>query len=149
MTVEQVESWSEGIAGFHARFAHRFGRSEPREWASDYLNGLLAPLENRNGWTLSEQAGQLRPDGVQRLTGEEVGGDHKEYEVSEQQNCFGQAKVGDRVEIRKDPLGLLAPRLPDSSDQENATEITVDITAGFLLLTAVTVFYGGQRRRFK
>ncbi|WP_406496463.1 hypothetical protein OG936_20330 [Streptomyces sp. NBC_00846] len=80
-------------------------------------------------------------------TVEEVGGDHKEYEVSEQQNCFGQAKVGDRVEIRKDPLGLLAPRLPDSPDQRNSTESTVDITAGLLLLTAVSVFYGGQRRR--
>ncbi|MFG2561439.1 IS701 family transposase [Streptomyces sp. NPDC048496] len=64
---EQVESWSEGVAGFHARFDHRFGRSEPRERASDYLNGLLAPLEKKNGWTLSEQVGQLRPDGVQRL----------------------------------------------------------------------------------
>ncbi|MEV6956874.1 IS701 family transposase, partial [Streptomyces sp. NPDC051183] len=41
------------MAGFHARFAHRFGRSEPRERASDYLNGLLAPLEKKNGWTLS------------------------------------------------------------------------------------------------
>ncbi|MGW7008760.1 IS701 family transposase, partial [Streptomyces sp. NPDC054933] len=52
MTVEQVESWSEGIAGFHARFAHRFGRSEPRDRALDYLTGLLAPLERKNGWTL-------------------------------------------------------------------------------------------------
>ncbi|MFF3735714.1 IS701 family transposase [Streptomyces sp. NPDC002476] len=67
MTVEQVESWSEGIAGLHARFAHRFGRSEPRERALDYLRGLIAPLEKKNGWTLSEQVGQLRPDGVQRL----------------------------------------------------------------------------------
>ncbi|WP_405017303.1 IS701 family transposase [Kitasatospora sp. NBC_00070] len=67
MTVEQVESWSEGIAGFHARFARHFGRSEPRERALDYLNGLLAPLERKNGWTVAEQVGQLRPDGVQRL----------------------------------------------------------------------------------
>ncbi|MFD4761420.1 hypothetical protein ACFWOJ_21835 [Streptomyces sp. NPDC058439] len=80
-------------------------------------------------------------------TVEEVGGDHKEHELSEQQNCFGQANVGDHVEIRKDPLDLLAPRLPDSPDQRNTTESTVDITAGLLLLTAVTVFYGGQRRR--
>ncbi len=29
--------------------------------------GLLAPLEKKNGWTLAEQVGQLRPDGVQRL----------------------------------------------------------------------------------
>ncbi len=33
----------------------------------DYLNGLLAPLERKNGWTVAEQVGQLRPDGVQRL----------------------------------------------------------------------------------
>ncbi|MGW1046650.1 IS701 family transposase, partial [Streptomyces sp. NPDC002547] len=55
------------MAGFHARFAHRFGRSEPRERALDYLTGLLAPLEKKNGWTLAEQVGQQRPDGVQRL----------------------------------------------------------------------------------
>jgi SRSO17 transposase len=67
LTVEQVEAWSEGIAGFHARFARHFGRSEPRERALDYLNGLLAPLERKNGWTVAEQVGQLRPDGVQRL----------------------------------------------------------------------------------
>ncbi|MFD4401117.1 IS701 family transposase [Kitasatospora sp. NPDC058478] len=67
MTVEQVESWSEGIAGFHARFARHFGRSEPRERALDYLIGLLAPLERKNGWTVAERVGQLRPDGVQRL----------------------------------------------------------------------------------
>lgn len=35
--------------------------------ALDYLTGLLAPLEMKNGWTLSEQVGQLRPDSVQRL----------------------------------------------------------------------------------
>ncbi|MER6548331.1 transposase [Streptomyces sp. NPDC001250] len=55
------------MAGFHARFAHRFGRSEPRERALDYLSGLLAPLERKNGWTMSEQVGQARPDSVQRL----------------------------------------------------------------------------------
>ncbi|PVE10590.1 hypothetical protein Y717_28275 [Streptomyces scopuliridis RB72] len=31
------------------------------------MTGLLAPLEKKNGWTLAEQLGQLRPDGVQRL----------------------------------------------------------------------------------
>ncbi|WP_327419568.1 IS701 family transposase [Streptomyces sp. NBC_01233] len=62
-----MESWSEGVAGLHARFGHRFGRSEPRDRALDYMTGLLAPLEKKNGWTLAEQVGQLRPDGVQRL----------------------------------------------------------------------------------
>lgn len=31
------------------------------------MTGLLAPLEKKNGWTLAEQVGQQRPDGVQRL----------------------------------------------------------------------------------
>ncbi|WP_234326952.1 transposase, partial [Streptomyces sp. NRRL S-337] len=62
-----MDSWSDGIADLHARFRHRFGRSEPRDRALDYLRGLLAPLERKNGWTLAEQVGQLRPDGVQRL----------------------------------------------------------------------------------
>jgi hypothetical protein len=80
-------------------------------------------------------------------TVEEIGGAHDVHEVSQQENCFGQAEVGDRVEIRKDPLGLLDPRLPDSPDQQNTTEITVAITAGLVLLTAATTFYAGQRRR--
>ncbi|MBV9024029.1 MAG: IS701 family transposase [Streptomycetaceae bacterium] len=62
-----MESWSEGIARLHARLAHHFGRSEPRERALDYMTGLLAPLERKNGWTVSEQVGQVRPDSIQRL----------------------------------------------------------------------------------
>lgn len=77
----------------------------------------------------------------------ELGGDRGTYEVSQQENCFGQARPGDRVEIRKDPLGLLDPRLPDSPDQRNTTEITLAITAVLTLLVAGGTFYGGQRRR--
>lgn len=77
----------------------------------------------------------------------ETGGDREEHEVSQQENCFGQARAGDHVEIRKDPLGLFDPRLPDSPDQQNTTRITVGITAGLLLLTAGSILYGGLRRR--
>jgi hypothetical protein len=77
----------------------------------------------------------------------EIGGSHRTYEVSQQENCFGQAKSGDHVEIRKDPLGLLEPRLPDSPDQRNTSEITVAITAGLTLIMAAATFYGGLRRR--
>ncbi|MEU6257889.1 hypothetical protein [Streptomyces sp. NPDC047043] len=77
----------------------------------------------------------------------EVGGAHRTYEVSQQENCFGQAETGDHVEIRKDPLGLLDPRLPDSPDQQNTTELTVGITAGLTLVMAAATFYGGRRRR--
>ncbi|MFF5519352.1 hypothetical protein [Streptomyces coeruleorubidus] len=77
----------------------------------------------------------------------ELGGDRRTYEVSQQENCFGQTEPGDRVQIREDPLGLLDPRLPDSPDQRNTTEITLAVTAGLTLLLAGGTFYAGQRRR--
>ncbi|WP_199815450.1 hypothetical protein [Streptomyces griseus] len=77
----------------------------------------------------------------------EVGGGRATYEVSQQENCFGQAKVGDRVEIREDPLGLLDPRLPDGPEQENTTEITLACGAGLTLVVGAVTFYGGLRRR--
>lgn len=51
----------------HARIAPRFARSEPRERALEYVRGLLSPVERKNGWTLSERAGEANPDGMQRL----------------------------------------------------------------------------------
>lgn len=52
---------------FHARISGRFIRSEPRQRARQYLSGLLAALDRKNGWTLAERAGDRTPDGMQRL----------------------------------------------------------------------------------
>ena len=51
----------------HARISGRFTRSEPRRRARQYLAGLVAGLGRTNGWTLAEQAGDVSPDGMQRL----------------------------------------------------------------------------------
>ncbi|GAA4975411.1 hypothetical protein GCM10025331_82450 [Actinoplanes utahensis] len=51
----------------HARFADRFTRSEPRRRAREHLSGLVAGLDRKNGWTWAEQAGDVSPDGMQRL----------------------------------------------------------------------------------
>ncbi|MFI6523091.1 IS701 family transposase [Streptomyces uncialis] len=59
--------WSDGLAGLHERFAHRFARSESRESALAYMRGLLALLERKNGWTVAEEAGHGGPDRIQRL----------------------------------------------------------------------------------
>ena len=63
----EVESWAAGLAQVHARIAPRFARSEPRARVLAYVRGLLAPVERKNGWTLSERAGEGSPDGMQRL----------------------------------------------------------------------------------
>jgi SRSO17 transposase len=51
----------------HERIAGRFWRSEPRARVREYVSGLVAGLERKNGWTLAERAGEVSPDGMQRL----------------------------------------------------------------------------------
>jgi SRSO17 transposase len=65
--VADVEVWASGLQELQARIGRRFSRSEPRARVLSYLRGLLAPLERKNGWTLAEQAGEVNPDGMQRL----------------------------------------------------------------------------------
>ncbi|MFF5037556.1 IS701 family transposase [Nocardia salmonicida] len=49
------------------RVGARFTRSEPRARAREYVSGLVAGLERKNGWTLAEHAGESGPQGMQRL----------------------------------------------------------------------------------
>ena len=60
--------WHEEFDGMFAEvLAPAFGRREPRLRARWYVLGLVSGLERKNGWTLAEFAGDLSPDGMQRL----------------------------------------------------------------------------------
>ena len=61
--VGEVARWCEGIERVHECIAGRFRRPEPRRRALDYLQGLLSPVERKNGWQLAEQAGDATPMG--------------------------------------------------------------------------------------
>jgi SRSO17 transposase len=65
--VAEVQGWAAGLEEVHARIAGVFARSEPRARVLAYLRGLLGQLERKNGWTLAEAAGEVSPDGMQRL----------------------------------------------------------------------------------
>lgn len=67
MTPEELEPWAEDFAAFHARFAHLFARSEPKEQAAKYLRGLLSSIPRKNGWQIAEAVGDATPDRTQRL----------------------------------------------------------------------------------
>jgi SRSO17 transposase len=56
-----------GLAALHARIAPHFRRREARERARRYLEGLLGPIERKNGWQLAEALGEGGPQGMQRL----------------------------------------------------------------------------------
>src|SRR3954469_4066084 len=65
--VAEVQDWAAGLEDVHRRIAGAFVRAEPRARVLAYLRGLLGQRERKNGWTLAEAAGEVSPDGMQRL----------------------------------------------------------------------------------
>jgi SRSO17 transposase len=63
----QLDDWEASFDAFHARFAHLFGRREPREQSRKYLRGLMGRVERKNCWQLAEAVGDARPDSLQRM----------------------------------------------------------------------------------
>ena len=49
----------------HERVGGRFTRSEPRVRVREYVSGLVAGLDRKNGWMLAESAGEAVPGGMQ------------------------------------------------------------------------------------
>ncbi len=60
--VADVREWAAGLDEIATLIGPRFARSEPRQNAVAYLEGLLSARERKNSWTISEQAGQPVPD---------------------------------------------------------------------------------------
>ena len=64
---EEVSALEAELRALHERIAGRFRRPEAHQRALAYLQGLLGPVERRNGWQLAEYAGDATPFGMQRL----------------------------------------------------------------------------------
>jgi SRSO17 transposase len=65
----EVVSWAEQLSEIAERSGPRFLRSEPRQHALVYLQGLLSSVERKNSWQLAEQAGEPGPYKFQHLLG--------------------------------------------------------------------------------
>jgi SRSO17 transposase len=65
VATDEAVDWARGLDGLVERIAPRFRRMEPRRRVRAYLQGLLCPVERKNGWQLAEHAGDRTPDGVQ------------------------------------------------------------------------------------
>lgn len=59
--------WRAGFEAMFAQVAGRFAQAGSRRRARMYLLGLLSGSERKNSWTIAELAGDLSPDGMQRL----------------------------------------------------------------------------------
>lgn len=67
VTREDLAVWEEEFRKVVARIEPLFYRTESRAHAEQYLRGLLAPLERKNGWTIAEHAGEKEPKALQRF----------------------------------------------------------------------------------
>jgi SRSO17 transposase len=64
---DPLTRWRAGFDEMFALIAGRFAQAQSRHRARLYLLGLLSGAERKNSWTIAEQAGDLSPDGMQRL----------------------------------------------------------------------------------
>jgi SRSO17 transposase len=64
---EVVEGGAQAVGQAVALLGPHFRRAEARDHAADYLRGLIADVERKNGWQLAEQAGYDHPRGIQRV----------------------------------------------------------------------------------
>jgi SRSO17 transposase len=64
---DRLARWRAGFDEMFALVAGRFAQVQSRQRARLYLLGLLSGAERKNSWTIAEQAGDLSPDGMQRL----------------------------------------------------------------------------------
>lgn len=67
-----LAEWGAAFTAYHARFARFFRRWEARARSRRYLEGLLGPVERKNGWQVAEAVGEVDPQGIQRLLYEAV-----------------------------------------------------------------------------
>jgi hypothetical protein len=60
-TLDAAHRWADGLPAVTARMGPRVLRAEPRQRAVAYRQGLLSPLDRKNGWQLAEHAGDEAP----------------------------------------------------------------------------------------
>jgi SRSO17 transposase len=62
-----LAEWSTEFASLTDRISSLFVHPKSRGHACQYLEGLLAPIERKNGWTIAEHAGEKEPKAMQRF----------------------------------------------------------------------------------
>src|SRR5438128_650826 len=67
-----VQAWAQAFDTLIEHIAPRFARQEAREHVHAYLQGLLSPIQRKNGWQLAEFVGDKTPYALQHLLGRAV-----------------------------------------------------------------------------
>jgi SRSO17 transposase len=87
---------AEALDEVQKRIGPRFRRAEVRRRVRRFLEGLLAPVEGKNGWQLAEAMGECGPHGVQRLLSE---ADWDQEAVRDELRSYVLAHLGEEAGI--------------------------------------------------
>ena len=68
--LQLLEGAAQALDEVQRRLGPHFRRAQVRRRVRCFLEGLLAPVERKNGWQLAEALGEHGPHGVQRLLAE-------------------------------------------------------------------------------
>lgn len=105
--VELGADWIDELQCLFAHIGHRFGRIEMQQRALEYLEGLLSPVERKNGWQLAEAAAHAAPYSMQHLLdrapwdADAVRDDLIDYVVEELGESDGVLVVDERGFVKK------------------------------------------------
>ncbi len=67
VTAELIAEWRDELVRLTGSLGYLFNRPEPRVVFAQFIEGLLAELPKKNGWTLAERAGHATADRMQWL----------------------------------------------------------------------------------
>jgi SRSO17 transposase len=94
--LQLLDRAAEALDEVQQRIGPRFRRAEVRWRVRRFLEGLLAPVERKNGWQLAEALGERSPHGVQRLLAE---ADWDQEAVREQLRAYVLDHLGEAASI--------------------------------------------------
>jgi SRSO17 transposase len=67
VSCEDLLEWSIEFESLADRVSSLFVHPKSQTHSGQYLEGLLAPIERKNGWTIAEHAGEKEPKAMQRF----------------------------------------------------------------------------------
>lgn len=67
VSCSDLQDWSTEFEGLTGRVSGLFVHPNSRTHSRQYLEGLLAPIERKNGWTIAEYVGEKEPKAMQRF----------------------------------------------------------------------------------
>ena len=130
-----LPAWEQQLESTLRRLDPLLPRKEVREQAKNYLQGLLGPVERKNGWQLAEHLGHSNPYRVQHLLdravwdAEAVRDELARFVIEDLGTPDGVAVLDESGCLKKGTHSLRRARTPGGSSAHTAAPLAGSKTA--------------------